>query len=70
MDAEYLKSHIAGGCHRLFDHGHDLVSAWEKVRDASDEDSLMQEVMEYSHALWKDFRIFSGLVESKGGNIE
>jgi hypothetical protein len=37
------------------------VSAWEKVRDASDEDSLMQEVMEYSHALWKDFVTPMGL---------
>jgi hypothetical protein len=61
MDAEYLRNHIAGGRHRLFDQGHDLVNAWEKVRDASDEDTFLQEVVECSHALWKDFVTPMGL---------
>ena len=33
LDAEYLKSHVGGGDHRLFDGGHDIFSAWEKARE-------------------------------------
>ena len=34
MDAEYLKTHIGGSDHRLFDGGHDPVGAWEAVQNA------------------------------------
>ena len=43
-DAEYLQTHIAGGLHRLFDGGHDLIGAWKAVRHARVDDSLAQEV--------------------------
>ena len=37
MDAEYIRTHIGGGDHRLFDGGHDLVtwimSTWQKFSD-------------------------------------
>jgi hypothetical protein len=54
LDAEYIKTHIAGGHHRFFDGGHDLINAWQKVREATDDDSFAQEVIGYASALWKD----------------
>jgi len=54
LDAEYIKTHIGGGHHRLFDGGHDLINAWNKVRDATDDDSFAQEVIGYASAIWKD----------------
>jgi len=61
LDAEYLKTHIGGGYHRIFDGGHDPISAWEKVRDASADDTFVQEVIGYSSALWKDLVTTMGL---------
>jgi hypothetical protein len=58
---EYLKTHIGGGTHRMFDGGHDLVNAWERVKNASETDSFSQEVMEYTTALWKDMTTNMGL---------
>jgi hypothetical protein len=40
--------------HRLFDGGHDLGSAWQKVRDALPDDTFGQEVSGYISALWND----------------
>lgn len=54
LDAEYITTHIGGGRHRLFDEGHDLINAWNKVRDATDDDSFSQEVIGYASAIWKD----------------
>lgn len=54
MDAEYIKTHIGGAYHRLFDGGHSPINAWEKVKNASDTDILSQEVIGYATALWKD----------------
>ena len=61
MDAEYLKTGIGGGNHRMFDGGHDLVSAWQKVKDASDTDTFSQEVIGYVLAIWKDVTTPMGL---------
>lgn len=61
LDAEYLKSHIGGGNHRMFDGGHDIVSAWDAVKEASIDDSLQQEVVGYTSALWKDLTTERGL---------
>ena len=54
MDAEYIKSHICGAYHRLFDGGHSPLDAWEKVKNASDTDKLSQEVIGYVSGMWKD----------------
>lgn len=61
LDAEYLRTHIGGGSHRLFDGGHDLLGAWTAVREASETDSFAQEVIGYIHALWKDVTTVKGL---------
>lgn len=31
MDAEYLRTHIGGGWHRLYDGGHSLAGSWKAV---------------------------------------
>jgi len=61
LDAEYLRTHIGGGTHRLFDGGHDMVNAWTRVKEASQDDSMQQEVIEYVTALWKDITTKMGL---------
>ena len=61
LDAEYLKTHIGGGDHRLFDGGHDVIRAWDKVRQAAPDDSFQQEVLGYVSALWKDVTTVKGL---------
>ncbi|MFW5795240.1 MAG: hypothetical protein ACOCV1_07120, partial [Bacillota bacterium] len=40
---------------------HDVISAWEKVRDASPDDSLNEEVAAYFTSLWKDLNTNKGL---------
>ena len=54
MDAEYIKTHVGGAYHRMFDGGHSPVNAWEKVKNASETDSFSQEVIGYVSAMWKD----------------
>ena len=61
MDAEYLRSHIGGGFHRFFDHSHDPINAWEKVKEALPDDSFAEEVLGYIIALWKDAATKMGL---------
>ena len=61
MDAEYLRTHIGGVNHRMFDGGHDLNSAWKRVRDASDTDTFNQEIIGYVSAIWKDVTTPMGL---------
>lgn len=61
MDAEYLKSHIGGGNHRMFDGGHDLFGAWDAVKNASNTDSFSEEVIGYASAVWKDVTTTKGL---------
>jgi len=61
LDAEYIRSHIGGGYHRFFDGGHDVVNAWEKVKDALPDDTFTQEVKGYFSALWKDAVTPNGL---------
>ena len=47
MDAEYIATSIGGGNHRMFDGGHTLAGAFEAVRGASAEDTLLQEGFGY-----------------------
>jgi hypothetical protein len=61
LDAEYLKTHIGGGDHRLFDGGHDVLSAWERAKDALPDDTFSQEVIGCVSALWKDVTTVKGL---------
>ena len=61
MDAQYLRDHVGGGLHRLFDGGHDLLGAWEKVAAASATDSIPAELAGYVTAMYKDATTSAGL---------
>ena len=61
MDMEYLKTAIGGGNHRMFDGGHTITGAWEKVREAVEDDTFVEEVIGYSSGIWKDITTSKGL---------
>jgi len=61
MDAEYIRTHLGGGLHRLFDGGHDLVGAWKAVADALPDDTRLQEATAYFKAIWADMVTPAGL---------
>jgi len=61
MDAEYLRTFIGGGNHRMFDGGHTLLGAFKAVRDASPDDTIIQEAMGLLEGLFKDLTTTKGL---------
>ena len=61
MDAEYLATSIGGGNHRMFDGGHTLAGAFEAVRGASAEDTILQEGFGYMQGLFRDLTTPKGL---------
>ena len=61
MDAEYLRTFVGGGNHRLFDHGHTVAGAWEAVRNASPDDSFIEEALGFAEAIFKDLTTPKGL---------
>ena len=61
LDAEYLRSSIGGGNHRMFDGGHDLGSIWQTVADADPDDTFLQEVTGGMIAWWKDVTTSKGM---------
>ena len=61
LDRTYLETYVGGGYHRLFDGGHDVVSAWGRVREVAGDDSFTEQVIGYISALWKDVTTVRGL---------
>ena len=61
MDAEYLATHIGGASHRMFDGGHTVLGAIGKVRDASPNDTVIQEAMGFLESMFKDMTTPKGL---------
>ena len=61
LDATYLTTHIGGGNHRLFDGGHTVAGAIAAVRDASPDDTVVQEAMGFVQAMFKDVTTSKGL---------
>jgi hypothetical protein len=61
MDAEYLRTHIGGGMHRLFDDGHDLWGSFKAARSVTPEDNILKQLGSWSHELWKDLATPNGL---------
>ena len=53
MDAEYLASHIGGGNHRMFDGGHTMLGAIEAIRDASPDDTIIEEAMGFLESIFR-----------------
>jgi hypothetical protein len=61
MDSEYIKTKVGGGNHRMFDGGHDVIGAWEKIKDALPDDTLSHEIAGYVTGVWKDVTTSKGL---------
>ncbi len=61
LDMTYLKTHIGGGNHRMFDGGHDIFNAWDRVKSAKIDDSSTEEIVGYVSAIWKDLTTKQGL---------
>lgn len=61
MDAEYLRTFIGGGNHRIFDGGHTIAGAWKAVRGASPDDSFIEEAFGFAEAMFKDLTTPRGL---------
>ena len=61
LDMEYLRSHIGGGNHRMFDGGHDLFSAWDRIKNTKQDDSNTDEIVNYVSSIWKDLTTKQGL---------
>ncbi|MCG8509458.1 MAG: hypothetical protein MI741_09540, partial [Rhodospirillales bacterium] len=61
LDAEYLRTHIGGASHRMFDSGHDIWNAFHAARNAVPDDAFHTELLGYMSALWKDVTTVKGL---------
>jgi hypothetical protein len=61
LDAEYLRTQIGSGDHRLLDAARDLIGAWEDVQRSTDADTMAQEVIGSVSALWKGLTLIKGL---------
>jgi len=61
MDAEYLKNFVGGGNHRMFDGSHTLFGAFRAVREASPDDTIIQEAVGLVEGLFKDLTTAKGL---------
>ena len=61
MDAEYLKTGIGGGLHRLFDGGHTLWGAFKAAKDAPGEDGVAARALGMMLGLFRDGTTPSGL---------
>ena len=61
MDAEYIRTHIGGGNHRMFDGGHTIIGAIREVRAASPGDTGVEEAMGFLEAMFKDLTTPKGL---------
>ena len=61
MDGKYLATSIGGGNHRMFDGGHSIVGAFRAVRDASPDDTVIQEAMGFVEGMFKDMTTPKGL---------
>ncbi len=61
MDAEFLATHIGGGSHRMFDGGHTIAGAVNAVRDASPDDTIVEEAMGFLQAMFRDMTTPKGL---------
>ena len=61
MDAGYLATGIGGGSHRLFDGGHTIAGAVKAVRDASPDDTIIEEAMGFLQSIFRDMTTAKGL---------
>ena len=61
MDAEYIRTGIGGGLHRIFDGGHTLWGAFKAARDAPTDDGIVARAMGMMLGLFRDVTTPAGL---------
>ncbi len=61
MDAEYIRTHIGGGWHRLYDGGHTLLGSWNAVSEAMPDLSALDQVGVWANEYWKDLITTRGM---------
>jgi hypothetical protein len=61
MDAEYLRTHIGGGWHRLYDGGHSLAGSWKAVSESLPDLSALDQLGIWANEYWKDLITTRGM---------
>jgi hypothetical protein len=61
MDAEYLRTHIGGGWHRLYDGGHSLVGSWKAVSSSLPDLGTLHQLRIWANEYWKDLITTRGM---------
>jgi hypothetical protein len=61
MDAEYLRTHIGGGWHRLYDGGHSLAGSWKAVSSSLPDLAALDQLGVWANEYWKDLITTRGM---------
>ena len=61
MDAEYLRTHIGGGWHRLYDGGHSLAGSWKAVSSSMPDLGALDQLGIWANEYWKDLITTRGM---------
>ncbi|WP_342723476.1 hypothetical protein AAFG07_30600 [Bradyrhizobium sp. B097] len=61
MDAEYLRTHVGGGWHRLYDGGHSLAGSWKAVSSALPDLGALEQLGTWANEYWKDLITTRGM---------
>lgn len=61
MDAEYLRTHLGGGWHRLYDGGHTLAGSWKAVSAAVPDLDALDKLGVWANEYWKDLITTRGM---------
>ncbi len=61
MDAEYIRTHIGGGWHRLYDSGHSLAGSWKAVSSSLPDLNALDQLGAWANEYWKDLITTRGM---------
>jgi hypothetical protein len=61
MDAEYLRTHIGGNWHRLYDGGHSLIGSWNAVSESLADLDALDQLGIWANEYWKDLITTRGM---------
>ena len=61
MDAEYLRTHIGGNWHRLYDGGHSLTGSWNAIHENLPDLSALDQLGTWANEYWKDLITTRGM---------
>lgn len=61
MDAEYLRTYIGGGWHRLYDGGHSVAGSWKAVSASLADLDALDTLSAWANEYWKDLITTRGM---------